>query len=169
LHIAQSQREHSLHIAQAHSLMSGSGWHIHCCVEVTVSELSTNKKPVSHCGERVVGVLTQGGTEAQEPAVCTARSRLNCLQLALHAQRDPLRDEIRQVGRGLSLAVTQTGRYGRLYSRRRLCTRRGALDRLLLRILLELVQPLATLASPRAKYLIPIPVPVQYRLSRCLE
>jgi hypothetical protein len=39
----------------------------------------------------------------------------------------------------------------------------------LLRILLELVQPLATLASPRAKYLIPIPVPVQYRLSQCLE
>jgi hypothetical protein len=37
------------------------------------------------------------------------------------------------------------------------------------RILLELVQLLATSASPRDKYLIPIPVPVQYRLSRCLE
>jgi hypothetical protein len=109
---------------------------------------------------------TQGGTEAQEPAVCTARSRL---QLALHARRDPFRDKIREVGRGLSLADTQTGRYGRLYSRRRLCARRGADARLLLRILLELVQPLATLASPRAKSLIPIPVPVQYRLSRCLE
>jgi hypothetical protein len=36
-----------------------------------------------------------------------ARSRL---QLALHAQRDPLRDEMREVGRGLSLADTQTGR-----------------------------------------------------------
>jgi hypothetical protein len=105
-------------------------------------------------------------TEAQEPAVCTVCSRLH---LALHARRDPLRDEIREVGRGLSLADTQTGRYGRLYSRRRLCARRGADARLLLQILLELVQPLATLASPRVKYLIPIPVPVQYRLTRCLE
>jgi hypothetical protein len=35
--------------------------------------------------------------EAQEPAARTAHSRL---QLALHAQRDPLRDEIREVGRG---------------------------------------------------------------------
>ena len=111
-------------------------------------------------------VLTQGDAEAQEPAARTARSRL---QLALHAQRDPLRDEIRKVGRGLSLADSQTGRYGRLYSRRRLCARRGADARLLLRILLELVLLLATPASPRAKSLIPIPVPVQYRLSRCLE
>jgi hypothetical protein len=92
-------------------------------------------------------------------AACAARS----------AQRDPLRDETREVGRGLSIADTQTGRYGRLYSRRRLCARRGADARLLLRILLELVQLLATSASPRAKSLIPIPVPVQYRLSRCLE
>jgi hypothetical protein len=38
-------------------------------------------------------VSTQGDAEALEPAVCTARSRL---QLALHAQRDPLRDEIRE-------------------------------------------------------------------------
>jgi hypothetical protein len=53
-----------------------------------------------------VSVWTQGDAEAQEPATCTARSRL---QLALHAQRDPLRDEIREVGRGLSLADTQTG------------------------------------------------------------
>jgi hypothetical protein len=37
-------------------------------------------------------VLTQGDAEAQEPAARTARSRL---QLALHAQRDPLRDETR--------------------------------------------------------------------------
>jgi len=63
--------------------------------------------------------LTQGGTEAQEPAVL------------LHAWRDPLRDKIREVGRGLSLADTQTGRYGWLYSRRRLRARRGA-DTLLL-------------------------------------
>jgi hypothetical protein len=92
-------------------------------------------------------LVPKGGTEAQEPAVCTARSRL---QLALHARRDPFRDKIREVGRGLSLADTQTGRYGRLYSRRRLCAGRGADARLLLRILLELVQPLATLASPRS-------------------
>jgi hypothetical protein len=110
-------------------------------------------------------VLTQGDAEAQEPAARTARSRL---QLVLHAQRDPLRDEIREVDRGLSLADTQTGRYGRLYSRRRLCASRGADTRLLLRILLERVL-LATSASPRGKSLIPIPVPVQYRLSRCLE
>ena len=45
-------------------------------------------------------------------------------------RRDPLRDKIREVGRGLSLADTQTGRYGRLYSRRRLCARRGADARL---------------------------------------
>jgi hypothetical protein len=95
----------------------------------------------------LIDVLTQGDAEAQEPAVCIARSRL---QLALHARRDPLRDEIHKVGRGLSLADTQTGRYGRLYSRQRLCARRGALARLLLRILLELVQLLATSASPRA-------------------
>jgi hypothetical protein len=36
-------------------------------------------------------------------------------------------------------------------------------------ILLELVQLLATSASARGKSLIPIPVPVQCRLSRCLE
>jgi hypothetical protein len=114
----------------------------------------------------ILGVSTQGDAEAQEPAARTARSRL---QLALHAQRDPLRDEIREVGRGLSLADTQTGRYGRLYSRRRLCARRGAASRLLLRILVELLQLLATSASPRAKSLIPILVPVQYRLSRYLE
>jgi hypothetical protein len=34
---------------------------------------------------------------------------------------------------------------------------------------LELLQLLVTSASPRAKSLIPIPVLVQYRLSRCLE
>ena len=39
--------------------------------------------------------------------------------------RDPLRDKIREVGRGLSLADTQTGLYVLLYSRRRLCARRG--------------------------------------------
>jgi hypothetical protein len=64
------------------------------------------------------------------PAACAARSRL---QLALHARRDPFRDKIREVGRGLSLADTQTGRYGRLYSRRRICARRGADAQLLLR------------------------------------
>ena len=49
----------------------------------------------------ILSCLDPRSTEAQEPAVCTARSRL---QLALHARRDPLRDEIREVGRGLSLA-----------------------------------------------------------------
>jgi hypothetical protein len=53
--------------------------------------------------------LDPRSSEAQETAARTARSRL---QLALHAQRDPLRDEIREVGWGLSLADTQTGRYG---------------------------------------------------------
>ena len=53
-------------------------------------------------------------------------------------RRDPLRDKIREVGRGLSLADTQTGPYGRLYSRRRLCARRGADARLLLLILLTI-------------------------------
>jgi hypothetical protein len=52
--------------------------------------------------------LNPKDAEAQEPAVCVARPR------------DPLRDEIREVGRGLSLADTLTGRYVRLYSRRRL-------------------------------------------------
>jgi hypothetical protein len=109
---------------------------------------------------------TQGGTEAQEPAVCTARSRL---QLALHARRDPLRDKIREVGRGLSLADTQTGRYGRLYSRRRLCARRGADARLLLQILVSRASdrpnPILLITGSS----IPIPVPGQYRLSRCLQ
>jgi hypothetical protein len=40
--------------------------------------------------------------------------------------RDPLRDEIREVGRGLSLTDTQTDRYVRLCSRRRLCARRSS-------------------------------------------
>ena len=53
-------------------------------------------------------------------------------------RRDPLREKIREVGRGLSLADTQTGRYVRLYSRRRLCARRGADARLLLLILLTI-------------------------------
>ena len=34
--------------------------------------------------------------------------------------------EIREVGRGLSLADTQTGRYGRLHSRRRLCAKHSS-------------------------------------------
>ena len=87
----------------------------------------------------VVGVLPTDA-EAQGPAARAPRSRL---QLGLHAHacsshctlsvqqacctsRDPLRDEIRKVGRGLSLIDTQTGRYGRIYSRRRLCARCSA-------------------------------------------
>ena len=42
---------------------------------------------------------------------------MSCTKGAGSAQRrDPLRDKIREVGRGLSLADTQTVRYGRLYS-----------------------------------------------------
>ena len=54
---------------------------------------------------------------------------------------------------GLSLADTQTGRYGRLYSRRRLCARRVVDARSLLRILLELQQLLRPLGqNPRLPY-----------------
>ena len=70
---------------------------------------------------------TQGGTEAQEPAARpTHTCTLSPADLLHSSRRDPLRDKIREVGRGLSLADTQTGRYGRLYSRRRLRARRGA-------------------------------------------
>ena len=51
---------------------------------------------------------------------------------------------------GLSLADTQTGRYGRLCSRRRLCARRGADARLLL------LWILVAQASPTADRLNPI-------------
>ncbi len=51
----------------------------------------------------ITAVLTQGGTETQEPAA------------SLHAWRDPLRDKMREVVRGLSLADTQTARYGQIY------------------------------------------------------
>ncbi len=34
--------------------------------------------------------------------------------------------EIREVGRGLSLADTQTGSYGRLYTKQWLCARRSS-------------------------------------------
>ena len=64
--------------------------------------------------------------------------------------------DIREVGRGLSLADTQTGRYGRLYSGRRLCARRGADTRSLLRILFELQQLLRLLVFGRC-------VPKTYR------
>jgi hypothetical protein len=113
----------------------------------------------------VLGVLTQG-----------ARKRKK-LQLALHAHACSLRCTLSAIRSGTRYAKwvggsrSQTHRraaMGRLYSRRRLCARRGADARLLLGILLELVL-FATSASPRAKSLIPIPVPVQYRLSRCLE
>jgi hypothetical protein len=100
-------------------------------------------------------------------------TRLNCLQLALHAWRDPLRIRSGTVGRD-----TRSGQ-GALASRHtdgplwaallkttvmckawRRCTT-------LLGIPLEPLQLQATSASPRTKSLIPIPVPVQYRLSRC--
>ena len=65
---------------------------------------------------------SQGGCRlqyARKPSVLHPRGHGS-------ARRDPLRDKIREVGRGLSLADTQTGRYVRLYSRRRLCARRSA-------------------------------------------
>ena len=65
---------------------------------------------------------------------CNSRCTLS-VQQASCTKRDPLRDEIREVDRGLSLADTQPGSYVRLYSRRRLCARCGADARELLRIL----------------------------------
>ena len=78
--------------------------------------------------------LTQGDTEAQEPAA------------SLHAWHNPLRDKICEVVRGLLLADTQTGRYGRLYSRRRLRARRVAEARLSFRSFLNCCD---LFASPR--------------------
>ncbi len=125
----------------------------------------------SHCLD------PRGHGSARTCGTCSSTCTLSPAGLLHSSRRDPLRDKIREVGRGLSLADTQTGRYVRLYSRRRLCARRVADAKLLLRILLELVQLLAISVvqllaisvSPRAKSLIRIPVPVQYRLSRCLE
>jgi len=65
---------------------------------------------------------SQGGCRlqyARKPSVLHPRGHGS-------ARRDPLRDKIREVGRGLSLADTQTGCCGQLYSRRRLCARRDA-------------------------------------------
>ena len=76
-------------------------------------------------------------------ALATNSFCLSCTKGAGSAQRrDPLRDKCTtryaKLEGGLSLADTQTGRYGRLCSRRRLCARRGADARSLVRILLEL-------------------------------
>ena len=68
---------------------------------------------------------------------CSSTCTLSPAGLLHSTRRDPLRVKIREVGRGLSLADTQTGGYVRLYSRRRLCARRGADAQLILRILLE--------------------------------
>jgi hypothetical protein len=57
---------------------------------------------------------------------CSSTCTLSPAGLLHSTRRDPLRVKIREVGRGLSLADTQTGGYVRLYSRRRLCARRGA-------------------------------------------
>jgi hypothetical protein len=98
------------------------------------------------------------------------------VQQACCTKRDPLRDEIREVGRGLLLADTQTGRYVRLYSRRRSSARRGADARALPQILPWF--PSCDFGKSKSfqnaillitKSLIPIPVPGQYRLSCCLE
>ena len=122
--------------------------------------------------ERHVTLSCPGDAEAQRPAARAARSRL---QLRLHAHacsshytlnvqqacctlRDPFRDEISEVGRGLSLADTQTGRYVRLYSRRRLGARRSS------RRTSAPLDPSSTSFQNAivltTKSLVPIPVPV---------
>ena len=74
------------------------------------------------------------------------------------------RTEIREVGRGLSLADTQTGRYGRLHSRRRLCARRSSRRRALHWILARPPSRCSSNLLPEHnspyKSLVPIPVPV---------
>ena len=102
---------------------------------------------------------------------CSSTCTLSPAGLLQSFRRDPLRDKIREVGRGLSLADTQTGRYVRLYSRRRLCARRGADARRSFgscssSALRQFGQNPILLISESS---IPIPVPGQYRLSRCLE
>jgi hypothetical protein len=95
---------------------------------------------------------------------CSSHCTLTPAACAAHSARSaPGRDT--RSGQGALARRTQTGRYGRLYSRRRLCARRGADARLLLRILLELVQLLATSDSPRAKSLIPINTVRRFTLS----
>jgi len=62
---------------------------------------------------------TQGDAEAQRPAARAARFRLQRPLSVLQAccgRRDLLRDKIREVGRGLSLADTQTGRLSKVRS-----------------------------------------------------
>ena len=90
-----------------------------------------------------LSIVMRSPCAGDAPCLAQETRKRKDLQLALHAlacssrctfsaqqacctSRDPLRDEIREVGRRLSLADTQTGRYGRLYSRRRLCARRGS-------------------------------------------
>ena len=73
--------------------------------------------------------------------------------------------EIHEVGRRLSLADTQTSRYGRLYSRRRLCARRSsrrtALHWSLLDFLLDVPKTFfQNTILLTTKSLVPIPVPV---------
>ena len=91
------------------------------------------------------GLLEKGSGQAQELSVLrsmgagmmpTESSMCSCFhELHDEAQRRqqnmgpvelPGPDEIREVGSGLSLADTSTGRYVRLYSRRRLCARRSS-------------------------------------------
>ena len=57
---------------------------------------------------------------------CSSTCKLSPAGSLHSSRRNPLWDKIREVGRGLSLADTRTGRYVRLYSRRRLCARRDA-------------------------------------------
>ena len=89
-----------------------------------------------------LSIVMRSPCAGDAPCLAQETRKRRDLQLALHAlacssrctfsaqqacctSRDPLRDEIREVGRRLSLADTQTGRYGRLYSRRRLDSTRS--------------------------------------------
>jgi hypothetical protein len=58
----------------------------------------------------IAAVLTQGATERRPTALLHAHAIREEERRAARSERDPLRDKVREVGRGLSLADTQTGR-----------------------------------------------------------
>ena len=108
-------------------------------------------------------ILTQGATGSDRawsnPTAGSAR--------AARSQRDPLRDKIREVGRGLSLA-DEPLRAALLKTTVR-CDPWGR--RTLLFLVLLLLQELRLLVGPKTRSLVPDTelVPVKYSLSRCLE
>jgi hypothetical protein len=92
----------------------------------------------------------------QRILVNTYRTSVSCTNWRQNVSRasDAIRSGTRYAkwAGGLSLADTQTGRYGRLYSRRRLCARRGADARLLLRILVARTSPTGDWLNPILLY-----------------